>query len=118
MNRPFRWAVVEAELNPAQGSEQRGRRPVLVVSNEDFNQATTNVTVVPLTSTQRRLYPSEVRLPQFTAGQPLESIIMAHQVRTISKLRLGRVLGFLEDSFLRESVREAIRQHFDLDDEP
>ncbi len=106
--------VVEADLDPARGSEQAGRRPVLVVSNEAFNQLTRNVTVLPLTSTRRSLYPSEVRLPERTAGQPAESIIMGHQVRTISKERLGRVIGELDDPDLQETVREAMREHLDL----
>lgn len=115
MTPSLQWAVVEADLNPVQGSEQRGRRPVLVVSNEDFNQATTNVTVLPLTSTRRRLYPSEVHLPRGSAGQPVDSIIMAHQVRTISKSRFGRAFGHLEDWALQAAVREAILDHFELD---
>ena len=65
---PPRWAVVYADLDPVVGSEQRGTRPVLVVSNDQFNDATQNVTVLPLTSTQRRLYPAEVRLPAGSAG--------------------------------------------------
>lgn len=81
----FQWAVMEADLDPVAGAEQKGIRPVLIISNEEFNQAMPNVTVLPLTSTQRRLYPSEVLLPKGRAGQPLDSIIMAHQVRTISK---------------------------------
>lgn len=111
----LQWAVVEADLNPVVGSEQRGVRPVLVVSNDQFNQAVTNLTVVPLTSTQRRLYPSEVLVPATLAGQPLTSIIMAHQIRTISKERLIRVLGYLEDPAMRQSVREALLEHLDLD---
>ena len=43
----LQWAVVEADLDPVRGSEQRGVRPVLVVSNEEFNQAIPNVTVPP-----------------------------------------------------------------------
>lgn len=58
----FQWAVMEANLDPVSGAEQKGVRPVLIVSNEEFNQAMPNVIVLPLTSTKRRLYPSEVFL--------------------------------------------------------
>lgn len=111
----FQWAVVEADLNPVIGSEQSGVRPVLVVSNEDFNQAIANLTILPLTSTKRQLYPSEVLVPAMAAGQPLTSIVMAHQIRTISKQRIIRTVGYLEDPVLRQSVREALREHLDLD---
>ena len=110
----FQWAVMEANLDPVAGAEQMGIRPVLIVSNEEFNQAMPNVTVLPLTSTQRRLYPSEVLLPKGKAGQPLDSIIMAHQMRTISKQRLKSLLGYLEDIQLQRQVREAIKEHLDL----
>jgi mRNA interferase MazF len=74
----YQWAVAIADLDPVRGSEQRGRRPVLVVSNEDFNQAMPNLTVLPLE-------------------------------------RVGRVLGYVEGEELRQAVREAIADHFDLD---
>ena len=83
----YQWAVMESNLDPVAGSEQKGIRPVLIVSNEEFNQAISNVTILPLTTTRRNLYPSEVFLPKGRAGQPSDSIIMAHQIRTISKQR-------------------------------
>jgi mRNA interferase MazF len=111
----LQWAVIEANLDPVVGAEQKGIRPVLIVSNEEYNQTISNVTILPLTSTQRHLYPSEVLLSKGKAGQPLESIIMAHQIRTISKQRLGRLLGYLDDARLRDEVRAAIKEHMDLD---
>ncbi len=111
----FQWVIIEANLDSVAGAEQKGIRPVLIVSNEEFNQAMPNVTILPLTSTQRRLYPSEVLLPKGKAGQPLESIVMAHQIRTISRQRLGKLLGYLDDPELQSQVREAIKEHLSLD---
>ena len=111
----YRWAVFQASLDPAIGAEQKGTRPVLVVSNESYNKAISNVTIIPLTSTKRRLYPSEVRLADGKAGQPLESIIMAHHVRTISKQRLGKLFGYLDDVELQTEVLQAIKDHLDLE---
>jgi mRNA interferase MazF len=111
----FQWAIIEANLDPVAGAEQRGTRPVLIVSNEEFNQAMPNVTVLPLTSTRRRLYPSEVLLQKDRTGLPLDSIIMAHQIRTISRQRLGKLLGYLNDPKLQHQVRAAIKEHLSLD---
>ncbi len=111
----FQWAVMEAKLDPVAGAERKGTRPVLIVSNEEFNQAMPNVTVLPLTSTRRRLYPSEVLIEAGRAGQPFESIIMAHQIRTISKARLGRFLGSLDDPEVRDEVREAMKEHLGIE---
>jgi mRNA interferase MazF len=110
----LQWAIFEADLDPVAGAEQKGRRPVLIVSNEEFNQAMPNVTVLPITSTHRRLYPSEVILRKSQAGLPLESIVMAHQIRTISKQRLARPLGHLDDVDLRCNVQQAIKEHLDM----
>jgi mRNA interferase MazF len=115
MINQFQWAVLEAELDSAQGSEQAGRRPVLVISNEPFNQAMPNITVLPLTTTERRLYPAEVLLPKRIGGQPRDSIVLAHQIRTISKQRVRRMIGYLDDTSVREKVQEAVRAHLDLD---
>ena len=113
--RAYHWAMMKANLDPGSGSEQKGIRPVLIVSNEEFNQAMSNVTVLPLTSTKRNLYPSEVFLPKGTAGQPSDSIIMAHQIRTISKKRLTDLVCYLEDAQLQHEVGEAIKEHLNLD---
>ena len=111
----FQWAVIEANLNPVVGAEQKGIRPVLIISNEEYNQTIPNVTILPLSSPQRHLYPSEILLPAGKAGRPLESIIMAHQIRTISKQRLGRLLGYLDDIQLQQEVHKAIKEHLDIE---
>jgi mRNA interferase MazF len=110
----LQWSVIEANLDPVSGAEQWGR-PVLIVSNEDFNQIMPNVTVLLLTSTKRRIYPSEVFLPEGSAGQPFAAIIMTHQIRTIAKQRLGRLVGHLDNTQIQLEVRKAIKEHLDLD---
>ncbi|MBI4596132.1 MAG: type II toxin-antitoxin system PemK/MazF family toxin [Candidatus Tectomicrobia bacterium] len=57
----------------------------------------------------------EVLLSKGKAGQPLDSIIMAHQIRTISKQRLGRLLGYLDDVHTRNEVLAAIKEHLDIE---
>jgi len=110
----MQWWLYQALLDPTVGSEQAGLRPVLIVSNDVFNDVTTNVTVVPLTSTTRDLYPSEVLIAAGVAGQRLDSIVLAHQIRTISKQRLRGKVGELREVPLQEAVRTALREHLDL----
>lgn len=110
----MRWACVYADLGPARGSEQAGRRPALIVSSDDANSLLPNVTVLPLTSVVRSLYPFEARLPRGAAGQPADSIVMAHQIRVVSKERVGRVLGRLEDAEICRRVEEAMKDYLDL----
>ena len=116
MIQRYQWSVVDVELNPTRGSEQAGRRPALIVSNEPFNHAMPVLTILPITATKRQLYPAEVFLPRRAAGQRVDSIIMAHQIRTISKQRVHGVVGYLSDALLRRQVRAALRDHLALDE--
>jgi mRNA interferase MazF len=113
----YQWHLFRANLDPVTGSEQRGTRPVLVVSDEDYNQLMPVVTVLPLTSHKpgRQIYPNEVLVPKATAGLPEDSLILAHQIRTISKTRLTAQYGELQSSALRDAVRQALKLHLTLE---
>lgn len=113
----YQWAVVLADLDPVRGSEQRGVRPAVVVSNEDYNQRMRNVTVLPLTTAERPPYPAEMVLPSGAGGQQRDSVVLAHQIRTISKERIVRFLGHVTDARLQHLIRQAMVEHLDLEDE-
>ncbi len=67
-----RGEIWYANLNPVQGSEQAGVRPVLVFQNDRINRAATTTLVIPLTTNLRRaaLPPCRpaFRLPEEKAG--------------------------------------------------
>lgn len=112
----YKWSVFMADLNPVIGSEQQGRRPVLVISNEITNTVMPVVTVLPLTSLKkgRRIYPNEVLLKKDMAGLESDSIVLAHQIRTIAKQRLTICTGEISDSKSRSQINEALRVHLNL----
>lgn len=112
----FKWSVFLADLNPVLGSEQQGKRPVLVVSDETFNGCMPVVTILPITSRKpgRRIYPNEALLSRHSGGLDSESIVLAHQIRTISKERLITQLGTIDDAALQNSIAEAMRVHLNL----
>ncbi|MCZ7568696.1 MAG: type II toxin-antitoxin system PemK/MazF family toxin [Ardenticatenaceae bacterium] len=109
--------VFLASLDPTRGSEQAGRRPVLVVSRERINQLLPVVNVIPLTSRKsasRIIYPNEVLLPAGVAGLAVDSIALCYQIRTLDKSRLEQGLGDLVDVSLRREILEAIRFQLDM----
>ncbi|HOE17415.1 MAG TPA: type II toxin-antitoxin system PemK/MazF family toxin [Syntrophorhabdaceae bacterium] len=112
----YKWTIFMANLNPVTGSEQRGTRPVIVVSDEIFNSVMPVVTVLPVTSLKegRKVYPNEVLLNRGQAGVAQDSIILAHQVRTIAKERLSNKVGSLSDAGTREKVKGALKIHLNL----
>lgn len=113
----YQWHIFLASLDPIKGSEEAGRRPVLVISREQINQLLPVVNVIPLTSRkspERVVYPNEVLLPSGTAGLRVDSIALCYQVRTLDKSRLERDWGELGDENLRREIRGAIRFQLDV----
>jgi len=99
-----------ANLDPTVGSEQGKMRPVLVISEDDVNKLLNCVNIIPITSRQpnRFVYPNEVLLQKDTCGLTNESIALCHQIRTIDKIRLIRVLGEIEISSIKNDIYDAI----------
>jgi len=113
----MQWTVFVASLDPTAGSEQAGRRPVLVFSRERLNQVLPVVNVLPITSrksARRTIYPNEVLLPAGTAGLPQESIVLCYQIRTLDKRRLEQTIGVLADPSVRAAIAEAVRFQLEL----
>jgi mRNA interferase MazF len=103
-----------ADLNPVVGSEIAKRRPVLVVSNNANNRAAATVTIIPITSQIKRVYPFEVLLKKEESGLPKLSKAQVQQIRTISKQRiLGDKVGNLADDSMK-AVEAALKLHLGL----
>ena len=104
-----RGEVYDAYLDPVEGSEQRGTRPVIIVSRDAINEASPVVLAVPCTGyRQQRIYPSQVLLPAVEGGLDLDSVAMAEQVRAIDKRRLGRLRGTLSEAVSQRLDRALI----------
>ena len=107
-----RGDVYWASLTPRSGSEQSGRRPVLIVSHDGFNRVTAwrSVIVVPLSTSpaQRRRGPSAIALPRGTASLRQESVALCHQVTTLDRSKLTERMGELPAATL-ERVEEGLR---------
>jgi len=112
----YKWSIFMVDLNPVIGSEQQGRRPVLIISNEITNSVMPVITILPITSLKkgRRIYPNEALLKKDMAGLESDSIVLAHQIRTISKQRLTTCTGEISDSKIQSQINEALRVHLNL----
>ena len=92
MARVLRGDVLWAELDSAQGREQAGRRPVLVISHDIFNERSGTVIAMAITSQpQKAGFPLTVELmsPSLTK----RSWVKVGQIRTLSLGRLGKRIG-------------------------
>jgi mRNA interferase MazF len=115
MVSPRRGDIYWVNLDPAVGTEIKKKRPAVIISNNAANNRYHQVTVLPLTSQKLiTVDPFQVFIPQGESGLPKDSKALAEQIRTISKLRLGKRSGHLSDGILQE-INRAIKIHLDLD---
>jgi mRNA interferase MazF len=100
-----RGEVWWAQLEPRSGSEQRGRRPVVVLSHDAFNEVETwhSVIVVPLTTSKRQQLrgPTVAPLAPAETGLPRGSFALGHQITTLDRGKLAEALGRLGEASLR-----------------
>lgn len=99
-----RGDVFEATLDPVEGSEQGGRRPVVIVSRDAITANSPVVIVLPMSSLEnfKKVYPSQVVLRSNESGLSRDSVVMADQIRTVSKTRLTRFLAHLQEPAIRK----------------
>ena len=102
-----RGQIYRVNLDPTVGSEQQGTaRPCVVLTLTAYNRHLRTVGVVPLTSSPRALPPLIVPVP--SAGKA-NSMALCHQIRTIDKTRVGKLLGTLSPEDLA-TVEDGVRR--------
>ena len=112
--RMQRVDVYYANLDPGQGPEAQKTRPVVIVSNNAANAASSLVTVLPVESNVAHIYPFKVKLPAKDTGSGKDSKAMAQQVRTLGKGRLGLQAAGQLSAPLMVKVDAALRLHLAL----
>lgn len=88
--------------NPVE-NEQQGGRPCIVVSNETCNKFSPIVTVVPLTTKDKKPLPTHVLLE--VEDLPVHGTILCEQVQSISHFRLSSYVGEVDDCIMQKSKR-------------
>lgn len=77
--------VVKTNLNPTRGHEQKGMRPVLIISNNEYNRLTGLVKVVPIT-TKLKDFPMHLDLPE---NLDVEGQVLLEHERTLDLASRG-----------------------------
>ena len=91
-----RGTVVQVRLDPTEGREIRKRRPAVVVSNDAACRFDAVVQVVAITSLpQRALRPYKSHCGSRSSGLARPSRVVANPIRTVSRQRLGQMIGRL-----------------------
>ncbi len=81
-----RGDVYLADLDPTKGSEQAGRRPVLILEDDRLIPATLTIVVIPFTTNLKmQNLPTCVLVPAGEGGLRVDSVAIGHQIRALDK---------------------------------
>ena len=113
-----RGDVYWADLVPRSGSEQTGRRPVVVVSHDGFNETPgwRSIIVVPVSTSasQAKRGPTVIEITGGVVGLTKVSLAVCHQVTTLDRAKLTRKIGTLSSQLL-SAVEEGLKAALDLE---
>jgi mRNA interferase MazF len=106
-----RGDIYFVNLNPVQGREQAGQRPVLVLSVDAINRLPLVVTVVVGTkgANMPRDYPTNVRVAPADSGLPIETVFLCFQIRSLDANRFPETRAGKLSRQTLEQVEAAVR---------
>ena len=86
-----------ANLDPTQGSEQAGTRPIIIFQENTISKFTSTIVTIPLTTNLRRAaLPTCLLISNEQGGLSQDSVALCHQLRVLDKTRLIKRLGQLD----------------------
>ena len=86
------------------GSEQGGRRPVLIIQNDIGNRTSTTTIVAAITSqARRRRYPFHVAVTAQETGLRFDGTVLCEQIQTVDQSRLGDIAGVVNQQKMLET---------------
>ena len=99
----LRGEIHWADLNPVKGKEQAGLRPVVILSQDIFNERSGTVIAVAITSQpQRAGFPITLELDP--NDLPKRSWVKISQIRTLSTERIGKKIGMASQEELDQII--------------
>ena len=106
-----RGEIYFVNLNPVQGREQAGQRPVLVLSIDAINRLPLVVTVVVGTKGENiaRDYATNVRVTTGESGLPMETVFLCFQLRSLAPSRFAGLPAGKVSGTVLEKVENAVR---------
>lgn len=94
--------IWELYLDPTKGSEQSERRPAVIISGNLLNQHLQVVIVCPLTTKVKNYKGNVILEPNEENGLSIQSEILTFHIRSVSKMRLKKRIGRIENEELEQ----------------
>ena len=94
--------IYNAYLDPIKGSEQGGRRPVLIISGNSINKYANTLIVCPLTTSIKNYQGAPILDPSGTNGLLKKSEVLVVHVRSVAKERLKEFIGSVDMAIVNQ----------------
>ena len=104
-----RGDIFYADLDHGSGSEQNGRRPVVILQNNKGNRHSTTTIAAMITSARKKGLPTHVFVKKEESGLKEDSIVLLEQIQTLDKNRLVNKVGRLGKSVMTQVDRAVCR---------
>ena len=106
---PVRGDILALSLDPTQGQEIRGTRPVLVLSADAFNRASGLLLVAPITQGGNAARETGFSVTLLGAGTQTQGVVLCDQTRTVdARARSFRRIEKAPDAVVNEAL-DAVR---------
>ena len=111
-----KYQVVYLDLGQKKlnSSIQVGKRYAIIVSNDKANKYSPVVTAIPLTSVAKKVLPTHLDIPS-KWGLTKNSILLAEQITSVSKLDIIRTCKVIDDEILKNEIDKRIKIALGLD---
>lgn len=109
-----RGDIFYADLDQGTGSEQNGRRPVVILQNNKGNRYSTTTIAAMITSARKKSLPTHVWVRKEDSGLKEDSIVLLEQIQTLDKKRLVNKVGRL-GKVVMDQVDRAARKSLYLE---
>lgn len=111
----LKWGdIILVDFGEQLGSEQCGKRPALVIQNDIGNKFSPTVIICGITSANKKKLPTHVDVYPDETGLEKHSVILAEQVRTISKNRIVKKCGSVNSEILIAKIQKSLAISFGL----
>ena len=104
-----RGDIFYADIDEGKGSEQNGRRPVVILQNNKGNRHSTTTIAAMITSARKKSLPTHVWVRKEDSGLKEDSIVLLEQIQTLDKKRLVNKVGRLGKVVMDQVDRAARR---------
>lgn len=104
MSNPLQGEIWLFDPDPIKGNEIGKKvRPCLIISNNNWNKVRTGlVIIIPITSAKKDVL-THVRIAPPEGGLQVESFALCEHIRSISRDRLVKRLGYIKSGRREES---------------